>query len=70
VDFEFQFGGPLLIFNGLYRTTGRLCSLFKRHVNGLLLHDFPDTKLGWTYDNRKKKPMIENTGALRLTDGA
>jgi predicted amidohydrolase len=25
----------------------------KRHVNGLLLHDFPDTKLGWTYDNRK-----------------
>jgi predicted amidohydrolase len=25
----------------------------RRHVNGLLLHDFPDTKLGWTYDNRK-----------------
>jgi predicted amidohydrolase len=24
----------------------------KRHINGLLLHDFPDTKLGWTYDNR------------------
>lgn len=25
----------------------------KKHVNGLLLHDFPDTKLGWMYDNRK-----------------
>lgn len=27
----------------------------KRHVAGILLHDFPDTELGWTYDNRKKK---------------
>ena len=42
----------------------------RRHVNGLLLHDFPDTELGWTYDNRKKKPEIENTDALRLTDVA
>ncbi|HEY9403405.1 MAG TPA: carbon-nitrogen hydrolase family protein [Pyrinomonadaceae bacterium] len=42
----------------------------RRHINGLLLHDFPDTKLGWTYDNRKKKPKIENTGAMRLTDVA
>jgi predicted amidohydrolase len=38
----------------------------RRHVNGLLLHDFPDTKLDWTYDNRKKKPEIENKAALRL----
>ena len=22
---------------------------------GILLHDFPETELGWTYDNRKKK---------------
>jgi len=26
----------------------------RRHTNGILLHDFPDTELGWTYDNRKK----------------
>lgn len=25
----------------------------RRHISGLLFHDFPDTKLGWTYDNRK-----------------
>lgn len=25
----------------------------RRHVNGLLLHEFPDTNLGWIYDNRK-----------------
>jgi deaminated glutathione amidase len=25
----------------------------KRHVPGLVFHDFPDTHLGWTYDNRK-----------------
>lgn len=25
----------------------------RRHVAGILLHDFPDTELGWTYDNRK-----------------
>jgi predicted amidohydrolase len=25
----------------------------RRHINGILLHDFPDTALGWTYDNRK-----------------
>ncbi|HZG51340.1 MAG TPA: carbon-nitrogen hydrolase family protein [Pyrinomonadaceae bacterium] len=42
----------------------------KRHVNGLLLHDFPDTKLGWTYDNRKNKPKTENTDALPRTDVA
>jgi predicted amidohydrolase len=24
----------------------------KRHVAGILLHDFPDTELGWTYDNQ------------------
>jgi predicted amidohydrolase len=28
----------------------------RRHVNGLLLHDFPDTELGWTYGDRQKKP--------------
>jgi deaminated glutathione amidase len=27
----------------------------RRHVASILLHDFPDTELGWTYDNRKKK---------------
>ena len=25
----------------------------KRHVPGFVLHDFPDTALGWTYDNSK-----------------
>jgi deaminated glutathione amidase len=25
----------------------------RRHAAGILLHDFPDTELGWTYDNRK-----------------
>jgi deaminated glutathione amidase len=27
----------------------------RRHVAGILLHDFPDTELAWTYDNREKK---------------
>jgi deaminated glutathione amidase len=27
----------------------------RRHVAGLLLHDVPDTELGWTYDNRRAK---------------
>lgn len=26
----------------------------RRHAAGILLHDFPDTELGWTYDNREK----------------
>lgn len=26
----------------------------RKHTNGILLHDFPDTELGWTYDNRKR----------------
>lgn len=34
------------------RPDGSVRSL-RRHVNGLILHDFPDTELGWTYDNRK-----------------
>jgi deaminated glutathione amidase len=34
------------------RPDGTVRSL-RRHVAGILLHDFPDTKLGWTYDNRK-----------------
>jgi len=42
----------------------------RRHINSILLHDFPDTKLGWTYDNRKKKTKIENKDAPRLTDVA
>lgn len=42
----------------------------RRHVNGILLHDFPDTTLGWTYDNRRKKPKIEDAAARRLTDAA
>ncbi len=42
----------------------------RRHINGILLHDFPDTELGWTYDNRKTKPNIENKDAPRLTDVA
>jgi predicted amidohydrolase len=25
----------------------------RRHTAGILLHDFPDTELGWTYHNRK-----------------
>jgi predicted amidohydrolase len=33
------------------RPDGSVRSL-KRHVAGILVHDFPDTKLGWTYDNR------------------
>lgn len=42
----------------------------RRHTNGILLHDFPDTELGWTYDNRKKKLNIENKNALRFTQVA
>lgn len=38
----------------------------RRHVAGILLHDFPDTELGWTYDNRKKK----SNQALHLTSMA
>ena len=34
------------------RPDGSVRSL-RRHVAGILLHDFPDTELGWTYDNRK-----------------
>lgn len=34
------------------RPDGSVLSL-RKHTNGILLHDFPDTKLGWTYDNRK-----------------
>jgi predicted amidohydrolase len=25
----------------------------RKHRAGILLHDFPDTEIGWTYDNRK-----------------
>jgi predicted amidohydrolase len=25
----------------------------RRHTSGILLHDFPDTELGWSYDNRR-----------------
>jgi predicted amidohydrolase len=42
----------------------------RRHTNGILLHDFPDTELGWTYDNRKKKLNIENKDAPRFTEVA
>jgi predicted amidohydrolase len=42
----------------------------RRHINGILLHDFPDTKLGWTYDNRKKKLKIENKDAPPITEVA
>lgn len=34
------------------RPDGSVRSL-KRHFAGNLLYDFPDVKLGWTYDNRK-----------------
>lgn len=27
----------------------------RRHAAGILMHDFPDTGLGWTYDNREMK---------------
>jgi predicted amidohydrolase len=40
----------------------------RRHVNGLLLHDFPDTELGWTYDNRTNEPEMENKDAPHLID--
>jgi predicted amidohydrolase len=49
------------------RPDGSVCRS-RRHINGLLLHDFPDTNLGWTYDNRKKEPEMENKDALPLTD--
>lgn len=42
----------------------------RRHTNGILLHDFPDTELGWTYDNRKKKSNTENVDTARHTDVA
>ena len=42
----------------------------KRHVSGLLLHDFPDTKLGWIYDNRKKKTNLENKTVSDFIDVA
>jgi predicted amidohydrolase len=47
------------------RPDGSVRSL-RRHVAGMLLHDFPDTELGWTYDNRKKK----SNQALHLTSTA
>lgn len=25
----------------------------RKHASGILLHDFPDTEIGWTYDNRR-----------------
>jgi predicted amidohydrolase len=34
------------------RPDGSIRSL-RRHASGILLHDFPDTEIGWTYDNRK-----------------
>jgi len=34
------------------RPDGSIHSL-KRHAASILLHDFPDTKLGWTYNNRR-----------------
>lgn len=40
----------------------------RRHINGILLHNFPDTELGWTYDNRKKKLNNENKGTSRFID--
>jgi predicted amidohydrolase len=40
----------------------------RRHVNGILLHDFPDTELGWTYDNRSKKLNIEDQDAPGFID--
>ncbi len=33
------------------RPDGTILSL-RKHAAGILLHDFPDMKLGWTYDNR------------------
>jgi predicted amidohydrolase len=49
------------------RPDGSVRSL-RRHTNGILLHDFPDTELGWTYDNRKKKLNTENKDAPRTTE--
>ena len=36
----------------IVRPDGTVRSL-KRHVPGILYHDFPDEDLGWTYDNRE-----------------
>jgi hypothetical protein len=48
------------------RPDGSVRSL-RKHSGGILLHDFPDTELGWTYDNRKKRSNIENKDARRFT---
>jgi predicted amidohydrolase len=48
------------------RPDGSVRSL-RTHTGGILLHDFPDTELGWTYDNRKKTSNIENKDAPRFT---
>jgi len=48
------------------RPDGSVRSL-RKHTGGILLHDFPDTELGWTYDNRKKRSSIENKDARRFT---
>ena len=48
------------------RPDGSFRSL-RRHTGAILLHDFPDTGLGWTYDNRKKKSNIENKDAPCFT---
>jgi predicted amidohydrolase len=37
----------------------------RRHTSSILLHDFPDTELGWTYDNRKKKQTLRVSPKLR-----
>ena len=34
------------------RPDGSIRSL-RKNTSGILLHDFPDTEIGWTYDNRK-----------------
>ena len=42
---------------GIARPDGSVRSS-RRHRAGILLHDFPDQKLGWTYDNRKRKSTL------------
>jgi len=35
----------------------------RRHVAGIVLHDIPDTDLGWTYDNSRGRPSKADAGA-------
>lgn len=48
------------------RPDGSIRSL-RKHSGGILLHDFPDMKLGWTYDNRAKRIDVQDEEAFLCT---